>query len=154
MESGKIRVTADELGNVITQSLNPEIGYVRIEQHINTIGLNNWVKNERRSALIFGKIEDLKNLNFKKDQLLDGKIIVEESLQPFTSSLAEREMKMAGSTGIVCRVDDQPIYRRTRYTMDVNEQDTLIQHTNTDEIRDALASMKAVDAIVKEVVLP
>lgn len=148
MQNQKVRVTADELGNVITQSLNPEIGYIRIEQQLHTIGLNNWVKNERRSALIFGNIKDLAVLNFKKDQLLDGKIVVDESLQPFNPETAEREMKLAGSTGVVCRVDDQPIYRRTRYTMNMDEQDTLIQHTNTDEIKEALSSLKAIDNLV------
>lgn len=148
MQNQKVRVTADELGNVITQSLNPEIGYIRIEQQLHTIGLNNWVKNERRSALIFGNIKDLAVLNFKKDQLLDGKIVVDESLQPFNPETAEREMKLAGSTGVVCRVDDQPIYRRTRYTMNMDEQDTLIQHNNTEEIKEALSSLKAIDNLV------
>ena len=148
MQNQKVRVTADELGNVITQSLNPEIGYIRIEQQLHTIGLNNWVKNERRSALIFGNIKDLAVLNFKKDQLLDGKIVVDESLQPFNPETAEREMKMAGSTGVPCRVDDQPIYRRTRYTMNMDEQDTLIQHNNTEEIKEALSSLKAIDKLV------
>lgn len=148
MQNQKVRVTADELGNVITQSLNPEIGYIRIEQQLHTIGLNNWVKNERRSALIFGNIKDLAVLNFKKDQLLDGKIVVDESLQPFNPETAEREMKLAGSTGVVCRVDDQPIYRRTRYTMNMDEQDTLIQHNNTEEIKEALSSLKAIDKLV------
>lgn len=153
MQNQKVRVTADELGNVITQSLNPKIGYIRIEQQLHTIGLNNWVKNERRSALIFGNIEDLKVLNFKQDQLLDGKIVVDESLQPFNPETAEREMKMAGSTGVPCRVDDQPIYRRTRYTMNMDEQDTLIQHTNTDEIREALASIKSIENVMQEISL-
>ena len=148
MQNQKVRVTADELGNVITQSLNPKIGYIRIEQQLHTIGLNNWVKNERRSALIFGNIKDLAVLNFKKDQLLDGKIVVDESLQPFNPETAEREMKLAGSTGVVCRVDDQPIYRRTRYTMNMDEQDTLIQHNNTEEIKEALSSLKAIDKLV------
>jgi hypothetical protein len=138
----KVTVVADDLGNVITQSLNPEIGYIRIEQHLRTIGLNNWVKNEKRSALIFGKIEDLQNFDFKANQELDGRIIVEESLQPFDPAKAEREMKMAGSTGVYCRVDDQPIYRRTRYSTSALDQDTLIHHTNTDEIREALALVK------------
>lgn len=148
MQNQKVRVTADELGNVITQSQNPEIGYIRIEQQLHTISLNNWVKNECRSALIFGNIKDLAVLNFKKDQLLDGKIVVDESLQPFNPETAEKEMKLAGSTGVVCRVDDQPIYRRTRYTMNMDEQDTLIQHTNTDEIKEALSSLKAIDNLV------
>lgn len=148
LNNQKVTVTADELGNVITQSLNPDIGYVRIEQQIKTIGLNNWVKNEKRSALIFGKIEDLQAFGFKENQELDGKIIVDESLQPFNPATAEREMKMAGNTGIYCRVDDQPIYRRTRFTTNMDDQDTLIQHTNVDEIREAIAAMNEIQKAV------
>jgi len=148
MQNQKVRVTADELGNVITQSLNPEIGYIRIEQQLHTIGLNNWVKNERRSALIFGNIKDLAVLNFKKDQFWEQHVNDILLKQPFNPETAEREMKLAGSTGVVCRVDDQPIYRRTRYTMNMDEQDTLIQHTNTDEIKEALSSLKAIDNLV------
>ena len=84
----------------------------------------------------------MQNFDFKANQELDGRIIVEESLQPFDPAKAEREMKMAGSTGIYCRVDDQPIYRRTRYSTSSLDQDTLIHHTNTDEIREALALVK------------
>lgn len=148
LNNQKVTVTADELGNVINQSLNSDIGYVRIEQQIKTIGLNNWVKNEKRSALIFGKIEDLQAFGFKQNQELDGKIIVEESLQPFNPNTAEREMKMAGNTGICCRVDDQPIYRRTRFTANMDDQDTLIQHTNVDEIREAIAAMNEIQRAV------
>jgi hypothetical protein len=148
LNNQKVTVTADELGNVINQSLNSDIGYVRIEQQIKTIGLNNWVKNEKRSALIFGKIEDLQAFGFKQNQELDGKIIVEESLQPFNPTTAEREMKMAGNTGVCCRVDDQPIYRRTRFTTNMDDQDTLIQHTNVDEIREAIAAMNEIQKAV------
>lgn len=144
LNSQKVTVTADELGNVINQSLNPDIGYIRLEQQMKTIGLNSWVKNEKRSALIFGKIVDLQEFNFKANEQLDGKIIVEESLQPFNSEMAEREMKIAGTTGVCCRVDDQPIYRRTRYTTNMSEEDTLIQHTNVDEIREAIAAMNEI----------
>lgn len=139
----KVVVTADELGNVITSSLNEDIGYIRIEQQSNII-LGNWIKNQNRSCLIFGKINDLQALNFKAGQELDGKIIVEESFIPFNAKNAEREMKIAGDTGVVCRVDDQPIYRRTRYTTNLQEQDVLIQHNNVEEIRDAIAAMKLV----------
>jgi len=139
----KVVVTADELGNVITSSLNEDIGYIRLEQD-STVILGNWIKNQKRSCLIFGKITDLQALNFKPGQELDGKIVVEESFMPFNSKNSEKELKIAGETGVICRVDDQPIYRRTRYSTNSQDQDILIQHNNTEEIREAIDSMKLV----------
>lgn len=143
----KVTVTADELGNVICASLNPEIGYIKLEQQVNSFN-GNWVKNQKRTALIFGKIEDLRLLDLTANQQLDGKIIIEESFVPFNVKNAEREMKMAGETGIHCHVDGQPIYRRSRYTKNINEHDTFIQHTNTEEIKEALAAMKSVNVVL------
>ncbi len=143
----KVTVTADELGNVICASLNPEIGYIKLEQQVNSFN-GNWVKNQKRTALIFGKIEDLRLLDLTANQQLDGKIIIEESFVPFNVKNAEREIKMAGETGIHCHVDGQPIYRRSRYTKNINEQDTFIQHTNTEEIKEALAAMKSVNVVL------
>lgn len=139
----KVVVTADELGNVITSSLNEDIGYIRLEQD-STVILGNWIKNQKRSCLIFGKITDLQALNFKPGQELDGKIVVEESFMPFNSRNSEKELKIAGETGVICRVDDQPIYRKTRYSTNSQDQDVLIQHNNTEEIREAIDSMKLV----------
>jgi hypothetical protein len=48
------------------------------------------------------------------------------------------DLKYAGKTGVVCRFFDEPIYRQSFYTENVNEQDELIQHTNTDEIRESI----------------
>ena len=135
----KVTVVTDTLGNVINQSINPEVGYIRLEQVCSIIGSNNWVKNEKRSTLLFGKIKDLQEFSLNSNQELGGKIIVEEALQPFNAAMADREIKMAGTTGVPCLAYDQPIYRRTRYTTNDSEQDCLIQHTNTDQIKEAIA---------------
>jgi hypothetical protein len=143
----KVKVIADELGNVITQTENPEIGYVRFEQQTNCFS-GNWMKNQKRTALIFGKINDLAACGLNANDELDGKIVIEESFIPFNSKNSERELKKAGETGIICRVDDQPIYRRSRFTQNLNEQDILIQHTNTDEIRESLEAMKSLNIVL------
>lgn len=144
----KVKVQADELGNVITPTANPEIGYIRLEQKCNIIN-GNWVKNQKKTCLIFGKFDELKEFNFKKDQELDGQIIIEESFIPFNEKNAEREMKMAGNTGVPCLLDGQPIYRRQRYTTNMNEQDILIQHNNTAEIREAIEANKELNLILE-----
>ena len=144
----KVKVTADELGNVITPTANPEIGFIKLEQKSNIIN-GNWVKNQRKTCLIFGKFEELQDFDFKKDDELDGNIIIEESFIPFNENNAEKEMKMAGDTGIPCLVDGQPIYRRTRYTTNLSETDILIQHNNTTQIKEAIEANKELSLILE-----
>ena len=144
----KVKVTADELGNVITPTANPEIGFIKLEQKSNIIN-GNWVKNQRKTCLIFGKFEELQDFDFKKDDELDGNIIIEESFIPFNENNAEKEMKMAGDTGIPCLVDGQPIYRRTRYTTNLSETDILIQHNNVAEIKEAIEANKELSLILE-----
>ena len=144
----KVKVTADELGNVITPTANPEIGYIKLEQKSNIIN-GNWIKNQRKTCLIFGKFEELQDFGFKKDDELDGNIIIEESFIPFNENNAEKEMKMAGSTGIPCLLDGQPIYRRQRYTTNLNETDILIQHNNVAEIKEAIEANKELNLILE-----
>jgi len=144
----KVKVQADELGNVITPTANPEIGYIKLEQKSNIIN-GNWVKNQKKTCLIFGKFEELAEFNFTKDQELDGQIIIEESFIPFNENNAEKEMKMAGNSGIPCLLDGQPIYRRQRYTTNMNEQDLLIQHNNTAQIKEAIDANKELNLILE-----
>lgn len=144
----KVKVQADELGNVISPTANPEIGYIKLEQKSNIIN-GNWVKNQKKTCLIFGKFEELAEFNFTKDQELDGQIIIEESFIPFNEKNAEREIKMAGNTGVPCLLDGQPIYRRQRYTTNMNEQDLLIQHNNTAQIKEAIDANKELNLILE-----
>lgn len=144
----KVKVTSDELGNVITPTANPEIGYIKLEQKANIIN-GNWIKNQKKTCLIFGKFEDLQEFGFKKNDELDGNIIIEESFIPFNEKNAEKEMKMAGDTGVPCLVDGQPIYRRTRYTTNPSETDILIQHNNTTQIKEAIDANKELSLILE-----
>ena len=149
MNNSKVVVAADKNGNVIGVSTNnPEYGYVRIEQTSVTINNDGWLRNSKRSALLKGKMEDLLALNLKEGQELPGKIVVVESLTPFNPANPDRDLKIAGDTGIICRVDDQPIYRQTFYTMNPNAYDELITHNNSEEIKDVMSAQKAVQGLV------
>jgi hypothetical protein len=75
--------------------------------------------------------------------LLDGKIIVQEAMEPFNGKNPERDLKVAGSTGIVCRVEGAPVYRRTLYTEKQNLTDSFIAHTNVEEIKAAYETTKS-----------
>lgn len=149
MMNSKVKVCADPLGNVVVRSQNsPEWGYVRVEQKVTTITDKGWLRSSTRSSLIKGKFEELVNAGFKKDMVLPGKLVVIESLNPFNSDNPDQHAKIAGLTNIPCTVDGQQIYRDCQYTTDETMEDILIQHDNTDAIKEAVAAMKLVDADV------
>lgn len=143
--AGKVRVTADENGNIITVSQNPEFGFIRIAQDVCEFTINGWLRMKTRSALIHGTIKDLQEANFTAGQELPGKIVVKESHQPFDPENPDRNIKIAGDTGIVCRADDQPIYRQTFYTQDPNAYDEFIMHDNKEEIKEVMEANKLIN---------
>ena len=144
----KVTIVGDVNGNVITQSSNsPEYGWIRLEQNVVQINERGWLKVAKRSTILKGKITDLQAAAYKAGDKLPGKIVVVESLIPFNQESPDRNLKIAGNTGIVCRVDDQPIYRDTFYTTNPEAYDELIQHTNSDEIRDVMTAQKEIDAL-------
>tara|TARA_R110000803_G_scaffold121628_1_gene189731 strand:- start:3502 stop:4083 length:582 start_codon:yes stop_codon:yes gene_type:complete len=134
----KVNIVADDMGNIIRQSSNnAEFGHIRLEQQTVSFGNTGWVKSSNRTTLLHGKMDDLQSLNLNESTPLNGKIIVKESVTPFSNNDPDRDLKIAGETGIVCSVDDQPIYRKTFFVADITAQDVLIAHTNGDAIREA-----------------
>ena len=135
-------VIADDMGNVIRVSENnPEFGFVRLQQSIVEIG-RGWANDKSRSALLAGKVETLMKMNLSNNMPIKGKIVVEESLEPFNSIDPDRDLKYAFSGGPLCVYEDQPIYRKTFFTNNLEEEDTFIAHTNGDEIREASAAQR------------
>ena len=119
-----VNILADDMGNVIRQSSsNSEYGYVRLQQQRVTFSNTGWVKNSNITTLLHGKMEDLQALNLKADDTLPGKIIIKESLVPFSNNDPDRDFKYAGETGIICAVDGQPIYRKTFFVADLDAED-------------------------------
>ena len=148
MKVSPVTVAGDILGNVVNVSQNnPEYGYIRVQQVVTSFNETGWLKVSKRSALLKGKVEELTALDLRVDNELPGKIVVKESHEPFNPQTPDRDLKIAGDTGIVCRVGDQPIYRQTFYTQDINAEDTLIMHDNTEEIKEALRAMKEVKVL-------
>ena len=144
----KVTVTADKNGNVIGVSQNnPEYGYMRVEQTAVQINDQGWLRNVKRGALIKGKVEDLVDCDYQDGDQIDGKIVVRESLTPFNPVNPDRDLKIAGDTGVICRIDDQPIYRQTFFTTNLNAHDELITHTNADEIREVQGAQKAISGL-------
>jgi len=140
-----VTVLADDNGMVIRQSKNnPEYGFVVLQQsrtmiQSNPANLKNvgWLKTQKMTTLLKGKMEELKMFGFTKGMELPGKIVVKESTTPFSEENPDQHLKIAGDTGIVCCIYGEPIYRITYYTADPSEQDEFVQHNNVDAIRSA-----------------
>lgn len=146
----KVVVVADKNGNIIGQSTNnPEYGYIRVQQKTVQISDQGWLKTVNRSAILKGKMEDLLAAEYREGTQLPGKIIVVEALEPFNPINPDKDLKIAGDTGIICRVEDQPIYRNSFYTTNPNAYDELITHTNTDEIKDVMEAKKVMDTFAQ-----
>jgi len=138
-----VTVTANEAGQVINISKNnPEYGYIRVAQSRTSME-GGWVRTRSLSALISGKVSELKALNLTNGIALPGKIVVSESLTPFNEASPEKDYKIAGDTGIVCSFEGTPICRKTMYTDSVEATDTLIEHDNREVIQDAYNAQKA-----------
>ena len=143
-----VTVTADATGNVIGVSQNnPEYGYIRVEQIATQINDEGWLKTVKRSALIKGKVQDLIDTRYEADTEISGKIVVRESLVPFNSENPDRDLKVAGSTGVICRIGDQPIYRQTFFTTNLNAQDEFIMHDNKDEIKEVQEAQREISIL-------
>jgi hypothetical protein len=133
-----VNIQADDMGNVIRQSdPKSEYGFIRLVQSKPVISPTGWFSPKNLSALILGKVEELKEGGFKANQKLSGNIVIIEQLEPFNNNDPDRDYKYAGDTGIVCCVDGQPIYRKTFFAADLSKADVLIAHDNSDDIRQA-----------------
>jgi hypothetical protein len=146
----KVKVTADVNGNVLTvSSNNPEYAWIFVEQ--TTVQFDNgWMKNVLRKARINGKKNELVDAKFEAGQEIPGKIVILESLIPFNNEEPDRDLKIAGKTGIICRYEDQPIYRQSFFTTNLNSFDELITHTNRDEIREVMLAQKMLSELPSE----
>jgi len=143
----KVKVVADKNGNVVTVSPNnPEYGWIFVEQ-TTTQFEGGWMKNVVRKTRINGKVDELVAAKFTAGQEIPGKIVVLESLIPFNQEEPDRDLKIAGKSGVICRYDDQPIYRQTFFTANLNSFDELINHTNKDEIREVMIAQKMLDEL-------
>jgi len=141
--NSKVKVCCNDEGQVIIQSKkNPEYGHIQIEQYVMEVDEGGFARRKKRTALIPGKVQDLKGFDWKNDQGVEGKIIAKESLIPFNPKSPDYDIKIAGSSGVVCTLQGQTIYRKTFYSMHPNAEDVLLQHDNEAEIQAAYQEIK------------
>ena len=137
--NAKVIVTADQAGNVITQSKrNQEYGFIRVSQMRASFDNRGFADMKEVTALIHGTMDSLKKFGWNANQEIDGKIVIKEQTKPFNTKEPERDLKFAGDTGVVCSKDGEPIYRKHFYTQNPSAQDVLVEHTNKEEIYAAI----------------
>ena len=144
----KVKIKKDKLGNVIRLSKNPEYGYVVLKQKRLNINVEGWVNAKKFTALLKGRVEDLKDMDLENTKTLPGNIIVRESTIPFNSENPERDLKIAGDTGIIlCTEDGEPIYRKTIYDQSGTMIDVLVPHAkiNYENIDDKDSSEESLE---------
>lgn len=142
--NSKVLVVGDPTTNsaINVSPKNPEWGYVKLQQSKVDVDDNGFLRRYVLTALIKAPIDILKEMNYYHGQILNGTLVVEESLEPFNKKDPNRDLKIAGATGIVCKLDDQPIYRRVVYKKDPNALPKTIEHTNKEELREAYNAVK------------
>lgn len=143
MES-KVKVTADKAGSIISVSKNnPEWGHIRVEQTRMQLDDKGFARATRLSALIPGTVEHLSAFGFTEGQELSGRIYVKEQTTPFNEKAPEKDVKVAGTTGVICKFGEAPIFRKNFYSEDSAKVDETLEHTNTEEIAAAREAMKS-----------
>ena len=146
----RVKVTADKAGNVIVRSQNnADFGHIRVEQTRMVVEENGFARKKTLSALIPGTIVDLKGFGWEAGQEVEGKIIVKESLTPFNKRDPERDFKIAGKSGVICSVNEDPIYRKHFYTLSSTSDDVLVAHDNEEEIKAAYAEQDDSTEVLK-----
>ena len=101
----KVKVLKNEDGSVLNISENnPEYAWVLLQQVRTVVDDNGFLRRKPVSAILPGNVEDMKAMNFYGDKEMPGKILIKESLLPFNTKNPERDLKIAGDTGIVCRL--------------------------------------------------
>lgn len=139
----KVKVVLNPDGNLISRSMNnPEWGWYKVSQIRITINDEGIARQETLSALVQGWIKEIKILGWKLDDELSGKIIIKESTEPFNRKNPDRDLKIAGQSGVVCTINGKPIYRRYFYTVRADAQDQLIVHDNKEEIREMYDALR------------
>jgi hypothetical protein len=140
MNQSKVKVVADATtGSVINLSANPIYGYVKLEQKRSIVDDNGFLRMKPVSTLLHSTVTELEAAGFYNGQELPGQIVIQERLTPFNEKAPQKDLKVAGSTGIVCTLEGAPIYRRTIYRTDINAQDVTIKHDNVSQLREAYA---------------
>lgn len=141
-QQSEVRVLAKDGQVIFPSPNNPAYGYIQVAQ-TRVYKDGNFLKTRRLTAIIPGKIEDLREAGWKEGTLIGGRIVIKEQTIPFNDP--DLDIKIAGKTGIPCKIGEDIIYRKHFWEVNSDAQDILLDHTNTEEIKAAYAAMSSPD---------
>jgi hypothetical protein len=145
-----VNVVADSNGNVIIQTKNPEFGYIKISQTRMRIDDSGFLKSSNYIALIKGKIDDLKVLNFSPGQKISGNIIIIEKTNPMNAKHPKRNLKVDYTSGeVMTDSEGNPIYRDTIWDPSGIKEDILIQTVSSEKTNIVIPKKKVVETFTK-----
>ena len=147
----KVLITPTESGKVINSyESNPEFGYIKLEQTI-TKPVAGWLKEFKSSTLMKGSIKALQSFVQQNPTLqLSGKLVTKEytesavpeefANQFFNKDLGYEEqikgyVKRAGKDGPALLSGTERIVRFTVWDSNNSDQDVIIMHTNSEEVK-------------------
>lgn len=140
----KINIVTGRGGKIIHTNQNGNT-YIQLRQTNATVRDNGFVQVKNRSFIVKGSQYELEALGWNKDSEIPGNLVIEESLTPFNERNPEYDFKVAGTSGVVCKLDGQPIYRRTIWDPYGELADNKIHHNNQDEILAAEATSNVIE---------
>lgn len=143
----KVIVVPTENGKHICTAPNSK-HFILLKQTVNDINIDGDPYEHEVFTRIFGDLDYLNSLNWKPNQELPGQLIILESLSPINEEDSDFELKIADSSGVICKIKNQSIFRNILYTLDFSKTHHFLEHDNHEEIFNAferIASAKHVD---------
>jgi hypothetical protein len=126
-----VKVVAFNDGSVVKQNeRKPNKGYFRVMKEEMSFSSSNANFNDRYATV---SIDWDKKDRISAGMEIAGKIVHTETLEPaYEGQPAKRA---GGDDAPICMKDGNAIYRTTTFEADTSKQDTLIAHTNGEEIK-------------------
>lgn len=142
----KVKVLGNNGSAIVPSKNNKEYGHIRLEQDRLVVDEETgFARPKTISALMPGTIADLRKFGWTPGQEVDGTLVIKEQTTPFNTKDPDRDLKIAGKTGVVCVKDGEKIYRKVFYSPNPDAQDVTVEHTNKEEIKQAYAELKAAE---------
>lgn len=135
--NNKVNVKIEKDGSYIHKSEGGK-GHIKLYEKRVMFKNGRAITKEVRTILK-GDLGTLESIKLNKDNTLNGKIVIEESLVPFRD--ATKDIKVAGLTKTPCKLKGKIIYRKTYYTNDINTEDILISHDNHEELSNSFKKL-------------
>ena len=134
----KIKPVGHYPAGAYREAQTPNKYFAMVSQTIEILDANGKSRTLVRTAIIADDLADIiKECKPNEAGIVQGKIVIIESLKPIISKNKQVGLKIAGHSGIPCTYKGRSIYMQFKLKSDVNAKDIRIQHDNRDEISKA-----------------